>query len=380
MLVSVPSRVNKAVAVFILWSIAALTVAPFAPAFGANRSTKISNAASQNQPPAHKPNEVLVRFRSTASENDKNVAATSQGARRAKKLRGESGIETLELTTGTDAVTAALQLNQNPAVEFAEPNFFVKGDQVAGINSNDPRFSEQWALSNVGQNGGQYGSDIDALKAWQQTQGTSNVVVAVIDSGVDFSHPDLAGNQWTNSSPTNGDIHGWDFVADDAGIRDEQGHGTAVAGIIAAQGNNGVGISGVMWHAGLMSLRVLDEAGNGDVANAVEAIDYAAAHGAHVINLSWGTEAFSIALKDAIDRALKRGVVVVCSAGNTGTSVDEGSSAYYPASFDSPDLIAVAGSTNYDQLASWSNFGASRVTVAAPGQNILTTQKGGAYW
>src|SRR5678815_1493977 len=107
------------------------------------------------------------------------------------------------------------------------------------------------------------------------------------------------------------DLHGWDFIADNGEIKDEQGHGTAVAGIIAAEGNNSLGITGVMWRASLMSLRVLDNTGTGDVAAAVEAIDYAVSHGAQVINLSWGTYGESVALRDAIERAIKRNGVVV---------------------------------------------------------------------
>src|SRR5262249_31516521 len=153
---------------------------------------------------------------------------------------------------------------------------------------------------NIGQNGGQFGSDIKVSAAWSTTTGSPSTVIAVIDSGVDFTHPDLVNNQWTNSKPSaKGDLHGWDFINDNAEIKDEQGHGTAVAGIIAAEGNNSVGITGVMWRASLMSLRVLDNTGTGDVANAVEAIDYAVAHGAHVINLSWGTNGESMVLKDA---------------------------------------------------------------------------------
>src|SRR6185436_19603396 len=144
------------------------------------------------------------------------------------------------------------------------------------------------------------------------------------------------------------------------------------------EGNNALGVTGVLWRAGLMSLRVLDNTGTGDVGNAVEAIDYAVAHGAHVINLSWGTTGESIALREAIERAIKRDVVVVCSAGNNGQDVD--ATPYYPASFGLKDLIVVGASDNRDQLASWSNWGARKVTVAAPGTNILTTQRGGGYW
>src|SRR5204863_4233488 len=132
--------------------------------------------------------------------------------------------------------------------------------------------------------------------------------------------------------PTDDDIHGWDFITDSPIIKDEQGHGTAVAGIIAAEGNNANGVSGVMWQASLMSLRVLDNTGTGDIGDAVEAIDYAVAHGAQVINLSWGTAGESVALKDAIERAIRRNVVVVCSAGNGSRDVD--TVPYYPASFN----------------------------------------------
>lgn len=131
--------------------------------------------------------------------------------------------------------------------------------------------------------------------------------------------PDLVNNRWTNSAPgSNGDLYGWDYITGNGTIRDEQGHGTAIVGIIAAQGNNALGLSGVMWRASLMSLRVLDNTGTGDIANAVEAIDYAVAHGAQVVNISWGTNGESMILKDALERAIGRGVVVVCSAGNSG--------------------------------------------------------------
>ena len=319
---------------------------------------------------------VLVRFRAGIPEQQKDLIVASHGARRKKILRGESGIEKLELSAGQDVQGAALQAMLDPAIEFAEPNFLISHDQL-GPTPNDPRFNEQWSLRNTGQSGGQFGSDIGVAGAWQTTTGTQATVIAVIDSGIDFTHPDLLNNQWNNLNPVNGDPHGWDFVTDSGVIRDEQGHGTAVAGIIAAQGNNATGMTGVMWLASLMSLRVLDNTGTGDIANAVEAIDYAAMHRAQVINLSWGTSGMSLSLKDAIERAIRRGVVVVCSAGNSSQDVD--SVPYYPASFGSRDLIAVAASDNFDQLTSWSNWGRTKVSIAAPGANILTTQMSGGY-
>ncbi|MDQ3668012.1 MAG: S8 family serine peptidase [Acidobacteriota bacterium] len=407
------------------------------PAVGnANRELSLNSAT---QASGQRSGELLVRFRGGVSEQEKATLAAAHGGRRKGQLRGESGIEKLEVAPGQEVETLVLQLRLNPAVEFAEPNFLIQRNDlsvdagarniarpftapnhspnqggaldsldpiwpgpVGELNSkpqspysnslafnsplqsqrsqpDDPRFNEQWALSNSGQNGGQFGSDIGVTAAWQTTTGSQSTVIAVIDSGIDFAHPELTNNRWTNPAPSpNGDIHGWDYITDTGVVIDEQGHGTAIAGIIAAQGNNASGISGVMWRASLMSLRVLDNTGTGDVANAVEAIDYAVAHGAHVINISWGTSGESVALKEAIERALRRGVVVVCSAGNNRQDLEQ--TPYYPASFNIRDLIAVASSDNVDQLASWSNWSRRRVSVAAPGTSILTTHLGGGYW
>ena len=339
-------------------------------------SSKLGPANLNQQTANRREGELLIRFRAGASALNKDTVIASHGTRRKRQLRGESTVEKLEVLGGQNVETVALQLSLNPDVEFAEPNFLINKDDVG---PSDPRFDEQWALRNTGQGGGQFGSDINATTAWQTTTGSQSTTIAVIDSGVDLTHPDLTNNRWENPTPgPNDDFNGWDYITESGVIRDEQGHGTAIAGIIAAQGNNGIGISGVMRRAGLMSLRVLDNTGSGDVGNAVEAIDYAVQHGAEVINLSWGTSGYSLALKDAIERAMRRGVVVVCSAGNNGQDVD--ATPYYPASFGLRDLIAVASTDNFDQLTSWSDYGQTNVTVAAPGNNILTTQMGGGYW
>src|SRR5215213_5386443 len=337
--------------------------------------SKPAPSAQEQSPARYRDGEILVRFRDGVSARDKETILATHGVRRKQQLEGDSGFEKLELPAGRDTKTTVLQLLQNPQVQFAEPNFLILKED---LTPNDPQFNEQWALQNTGQNGGQFGSDIKAGAAWEKTTGSAATVIAVIDSGIDFTHPDLKNNKWTNSQPsTKGDLHGWDFTSNSAEIKDEQGHGTAVAGIIAAEGNNSVGITGVMWRASLMSLRVLDNTGTGDVANAVQAIDYAVTHGAQIINLSWGTSGESAALKDAIERALRRNVVVVCSAGNGGKDLD--ANPYYPASFGIKDLITVAGTDNLDQPASWSNYGARTVTVAAPGTDILTTQINNGY-
>jgi subtilisin family serine protease len=365
----------ETVSLFLSYLLVILLCTPFAVS-GRQSSTERANPTHQEAVARYREGEILVRFRDGVSQRDKETILATHGVRRKQQLEGDSGFEKLELAAGRDAKAAVLQLLQNPQVQFAEPNFLISKED---LTPNDPQFTQQWALQNTGQNGGQSGSDIKAGAAWETTTGSLSTTIAVIDSGIDFTHPDLRNNQWINPSPSaRGDLHGWDFVDDSAEIKDEQGHGTAVAGIIAAEGNNSSGVTGVMWRASLMSLRVLDNTGTGDVANAVEAIDYAAAHGAHVINLSWGTTGDSFVLKDAIERAQRRNVVVVCSAGNGGQNLDQ--TPYYPASFGLNNLIVVAATDDYDQAASWSNWSARQVTVAAPGTNILTTQRGGGYW
>jgi len=339
------------------------------------------------QAPLWRDGELLIRFRRNSTEAEIAALLQEQGAQRVARLRGQSGIERLRLSAGSDPSAVAEAFRSSRLVEMVEPNYLITGDQMV---PNDPRFGEQWALKSVSANGRDSGSDINVARAWEVTTGTRRTVIAIIDSGIDFTHTDLRQNEWNNLSERadgrasdddgNGftdDLHGWDFLTDTNEIRDEQGHGTAVAGIIAARGNNGTGISGVMWRASLMSLRVLDKTGTGDVASAVEAIDYATQSGAQVINCSWGTDEASEALREAISRAARRGVLVVASAGNQAR--DLWTAPRYPASFDLPNLLSVASTDDSDALARWSNRGAAHVSVAAPGTDILTTRMGGDY-
>ncbi len=225
---SLKGRPSSRVAILLLlcWAFLVSSLVPFntrsvkagAPT-GNNAKTKPVSAVIQTP---RREGELLVRFRAGIPEQQKELIVASHGARRKKILRGESGIEKLELSPGQDVQGVALQVMLDPAVEFAEPNFLISHDQL-GPTPNDPRFNEQWSLRNTGQGGGQFGSDIGAAGAWQTTTGTQATVIAVIDSGIDFTHPDLANNQWNNLNPVNGDPHGWDFVTDSGVIKDEQG-------------------------------------------------------------------------------------------------------------------------------------------------------------
>ena len=271
-------------------------------------------------------------------------------------------------------------------MEHAEPNYVVSAD-IAPPDDTD--FNRLWGLHNTGQNvngtNGTNDADIDALEVWDVTTGSSDVVVAVIDSGVDINHPDLQNNIWVNTGEIadnlidddgNGyvdDVNGWDFLIDDKDPRDSHGHGTHVAGTIAAVSDNNRGVTGVSWSAKIMALRFLDAWGLGSTANAIEAIEYANSMGADIINNSWGGGGYNQALKDAIDAS---SALVVCAAGNNGRNND--SIPHYPSSYTSTNIIAVAATNQNDQLAGFSNYGNVSVDVGAPGVNIYSTAPGRA--
>ena len=244
-----------------------------------------------------------------------------------------------------------------------------------------------WGLHNTGQTGGTSDADIDAPEAWDISTGSVSVVIAVVDSGVDYTHPDLDANIWVNTGETsctdgidndgNGyidDCRGWDFVNNDNNPMDDNDHGTHVSGTIAAEGNNGIGVTGVNWTAKIMPLKFLNKKGSGTTADAIEAILYANANGAHVINNSWGGGAFSQALKDAIDASP---AVVVCAAGNDG--VDNDATPHYPSSYTSVNLLSVAATDDTDILATFSNYGVTSVDLGAPGVSIYSTIPKGTY-
>jgi subtilisin family serine protease len=254
------------------------------------------------------------------------------------------------------------------------------------LTPNDPDFANLWGLHNTGQTGGTSDADIDAPEAWDISTGASTVVIAVVDSGVAYDHPELINNMWTNAGETDcsdgidndgnsyaDDCIGWDFVDDDNDPVDLFFHGTHVAGTIAASGNNKQGVTGVMWNARIMAVRFLDASGSGTTADAISAIEYANAMGADVINNSWGGGGFSQALKEVIDASP---AVVVCAAGNgglDGVGDDNDLLPHYPSSYESTNIIAVAATDHRDSLASFSNYGLVSVDAGAPGVSIYST-------
>lgn len=320
------------------------------------------------------PDEVVVRWHDSVPVQRPESLATL-GERRPLSA---GPLEVVKVPPGLTAATVAAELARDPAVVHAEPNHRLS-------LLTDPDFDRQWGLHNTGQS--IWGTtsvvdvDIDALQGWKTTKGNRNTIVAVVDTGVDISHPDLRANIWNNPVEATGitgvdddgngfvdDIHGWDFLNNDATVYDgsEDFHGTHVAGIIAAA-ENGTGTVGVAPHVTIIPIKFIGPDG-GYLSDALDAIAYAASEGAHVLNASWGTSYNSTLLRDALRDS---GLLVAAAAGNDSRDLD--TMPYYPASYDLPNLLAVAAVDHQGELASFSNYGSETVGVGAPGVAVWST-------
>jgi subtilisin family serine protease len=250
---------------------------------------------------------------------------------------------------------------------------------VKAVVPNDPYFGSQWGLNQAND------VDVDAPEAWQVTAGNPGVIVAVIDSGLELTQPEFSGRLWTNIAEYTGrpgvdddrdgyvdDVYGWNFLNNNNDLSDRADHGTHVAGILAASGDNGFGVAGLDWNAKIMPLKFIGANSEGDVSQAVKAIYYAVQHGARVINASWGGPGRSNALEDAIQYANAAGVVFVTAAGNESLNNDYYRD-NYPALSRYPNVLSVAGVDPSGNLGSYSNYGPTTVDVAAPGSGILSS-------
>lgn len=329
--------------------------------------------------------EILVKYKTSVSHSRMGGIERGAGVTTKEEIPGLR-IKRVKINSGM-TVEECIDRYQSVAggdIEYAEPNYILTAD----LFPNDPDFGSMYNLRNVGQNSGVQGADVAASEAWDTTTGGS-VVVAVIDTGVDYSHPDLAANIWTNAGeiPDNGidddgngyvdDWRGWDFCNHDNDPHDDHSHGTHCAGIIAAAGNNGIGVAGVCWTAKIMPLKFMAANGAGSTSEAVNAILYATKMGARVTSNSWGGSGYSKALKDAIEAADNAGVIVVAAAGNSAS--DNDITAHYPSSYDCKNVIAVAATDNRDLLASFSCYGLASVDIGAPGVAIQSAVPGGGY-
>ncbi|HEX8162228.1 MAG TPA: S8 family serine peptidase [Pyrinomonadaceae bacterium] len=359
--------------------------------------------------------EVIVRFRDGMTREEINAVIARLNDRLEDRFENVDGAVAVADEDGLDSEQVARQYRALPEVVYAEPNFRIslspgedEGDtteesdgpgeddppvvKIKAAGPNDPLFNEQWSLQNTGQREGKSGADICATRAWAKTTGSNKVVVAVIDTGVDYSHTDLAGNIWTRPAGlapyrdaelgTFDDRHGFDASDMDGDPMDDNGHGTHCAGIVGAEGNNGDGITGVNWHVQIMPLKFLDASGRGSLRAAIECINYVIARkrdgvNVLVISASWGSNFGSRALREAISRAGEEGILFVAAAGNDSTNNDR--LPHYPSNYDLPNVLAVAALDRRDNLARFSNFGAKSVHIAAPGAEILSTWLNNEY-
>ncbi len=327
--------------------------------------------------------EVILKFRAGAGAGARRDLLDRLGAVRTTPL-GRSGALLVRLGAPQAAASVARH-SHDPDLAYIEPNYVYEAEAVP----NESWFSQQWALLNTGQTGGTPGADINATAAWDLATGLPSVVIAILDSGIDFGHPDLAANIYVNPGEVAGngldddgngyvdDVHGWDFVNEDNDPQDDNGHGTFMAGIIGAEANNGQGIAGVCWRVSLLPLKFLGATGTGTTADAIRALDYAVALGVPITNNSWGGGPFSQALLDAITTADQAGTAFVATAGGAGRDLDV--TPVYPVCYDVGNVVAVAASDHDDLLYSASDYGDETVDLAAPGVGILTTDIGASY-
>jgi thermitase len=340
--------------------------------------------------------EILVKFKSGVTQNAIDRLVAERNDRVEDRIENIEGWEAIDDFDNADAATLVKEYQQLPEVEYAEPNYEINLDEseagpLVPILPSDPQFTDQWALSNSGQRGGKKGADISATLAWAKTTGSDEVVVAVLDTGVDYNHEDLTENMWRrpekmepyhdNELGTIDDEFGYNAI-DGGDPMDDNGHGTHCAGIIGAEGENNVGIAGVNWKVQIMPLKFMNAGGSGSTKDAIEAINYVidrkkAGVNVRIISASWGSTQKSRALGEVIRKAYENDILFVAAAGNS--SVDNDRNPHHPSSYDVPNVVSVAALDRHDALASFSNYGVKSVAIAAPGVDILSTWLGNEY-
>ncbi len=333
--------------------------------------------------------QVLVKLRVNSTAVRQQIQQLA-GADIVRALSGSLGIVAIH-SRGIDVAGLIATLRNSPLVAYVEPDYIVR----ASATPNDPYFPQQWSLLNTATPG----ADIGATSAWNISSGGSANVVGVVDTGIDYTHPDLVANVWSAPSAFTIDLgwgsltcpagsHGYNAVARTCDPRDDNQHGTHVSGTIGATGNNAAGVAGVNWNTQIMALKFLDSSGTGSVSAAIESIEFCIqakatfAGSANPVNVrvlsnSWGGTGFSQALLDEINKANTNEMLFVVAAGNSAQNVDTKPS--YPAAFTAPNVISVAATTSTDALASFSNYGRTSIHLGAPGVGIISTVPGGSY-
>jgi subtilisin family serine protease len=359
-----------------------------APGAGADKGAVVGDAPLQRSGglsgQAFVPGELIVQFRAGASTAARTSALRTRGASVVQGL-GTKGLSLVKLPEGASVTTAAQALEGDPSVEFAEPNYV---RHLTATLPNDPRFADLWGLNDSSP---PTDDDINAPEAWDLNTGSGSVIVAVIDSGVSYTHPDLAPNIWINDDPAGGgdndgngkvdDTRGWDFVQEDNTPLDFNGHGTHVAGTIGAQGNNSLGVTGVNWDVAIMPLRAADAYGGLTDADIAQAINYACQNGADVVNGSFSGPTSNTAVSNAIMSGACANTLFVFAAGNDDINLEPNgvdNDSFPCESHRSPaaggvsaaNVLCVAATGDGGTLATFSNYGDTAVHLGAPGVDI----------
>ena len=370
-------------------------------------STTAEAAALEGTLGEHEPGELIIRTNpGTGLASQDGSVIQDFGAKVLYEFDTPGGVHKsdtgeflhIKLPAGVSVAEAMAALAKDERVAFAEPNNtyglpeVVEGDAVAteGAITNDPQVGSLYGLHNTGQTRGTADADIDAPEAWAthtgRTQAQGGTLLAVIDTGIDYNHPDLQNNVWSNPGEIPGDgidndgngvvddVHGYNAYDNSGDPMDGHSHGTHCAGTIAAEGNNGVGVAGVNHHANLMGVKIFNDAGRTSAAAIIRGIQYSTKMGARITSNSWGGGRANEGIKQAFAESP---ALHLMAAGNSGT--DNDSRPHYPSSYDLPNKIAVAATDHNDNLANFSCYGATSVDIAAPGVNILSTVNGGGY-
>jgi hypothetical protein len=356
------------------------------------RQSRIHDQLKSDRVPGAKyhPSRILVRFKRGTSPATITAMHRAVNGHILRELSIVPGLQSVEIAPGSSVSEAVRYYRKSANVQYAEPDYYVRALTVP----NDPQFQAQWSLQNTGQNGGTAGADIHATEAWSLSTGSANVVVGVIDTGLDYNHQDLSSNVWTAQSgfsvttqfgavvQCSAGVHGFNMVADTCDPMDDNGHGTHVSGTIGALGNNGIGVAGINWQVQLLPCKFLDATGSGLTEAAIACLDLMKQwkdSGVNVVvtNNSWGGSDASQALHDAIAAMMEDGILFIAAAGNDFSNNDQFPT--YPANFYLPNVISVAATDRNDNAVTFSNLGRRTVHIAAPGQDILSTTPNNTY-